>query len=189
MDSSLLLPDNIYWSQSPALQIRYEDSSPGSPLTLVKRKKPVIDSFELIKYQQVISKAVSKFKGMAWLSYDEQFRRRTAYDLNLPWGKIDLQLWTVTFSGLAKSHCSVCTSPFHPAEDCPDQDPSRKPRRQAQVCFDFNKPSGCQRRSCSFLHNCRRCGSSNHALFNCPSSKPTASYSKAATTSSERSKK
>ena len=41
---SLLLPDNIYRSQSPALQIRYKDSSPGSqgsPLTLVKQKKPV----------------------------------------------------------------------------------------------------------------------------------------------------
>ena len=215
IDFSLLLPDNIYRSQSPALQIRYEDSSPGSqgsPLTLVKRKKPVIDSFhkwldaftaymlvivaahprralELVKYQQIISKAVSKFKGMAWLSYDEQFRRRAAYDLNLPWDKIDLELWTVTFSGLAKPHCSVCSSPYHPVEDCPDQDPSRKPRRQAQVCFDFNKLSGCQRRSCSFPHNCRRCGSSNHALFNCPSSRPTASHSKPPTTSSERSKK
>ena len=48
IDFSLLLPDNIYRSQSPALQIRYGDSSPGSqgsPLTLVKQKKPVIDSF------------------------------------------------------------------------------------------------------------------------------------------------
>ena len=54
IDFSLLLPDNIYWSQSPALQIRYEDSSPGSqgsPLTLVKREKAVLGSFELIKYQ------------------------------------------------------------------------------------------------------------------------------------------
>ena len=79
VDFSLLLPDNIYRSQSPALKIQFEDSSPGSqgsPLTLVKRKKPVIDSFhkwldaftaymlvivaahprhalELVKYQQI----------------------------------------------------------------------------------------------------------------------------------------
>ena len=62
---------------------------------MVKWKKPVIDSFrrwldpftaymlvivavhptralQLIKYQQVISWAVSKFKGLAWLTYDEQ---------------------------------------------------------------------------------------------------------------------
>ena len=64
-------------------------------------------ALELVKYQQIISKAVSKFKGMAWLSHDEQFRRRAAYDLNLPWDKIDLELWTVTFSGLAKPHCCV----------------------------------------------------------------------------------
>ena len=64
-------------------------------------------ALELVKYQQIISKAVSKFKGMAWLSHDEQFRRRAAYDLNLTWDKIDLELWTVTFSGLAKPHCCV----------------------------------------------------------------------------------
>lgn len=213
VDFTLLLPDSIYRSQSPALQLRYEESSPGSqgsPLTLVKRKKPVIDSFprwldaftaymlvivavhptralELIKYQQIISKAVSKFKGLAWLTYDEQFRRRAAYDLSIAWDKIDLELWTVTFSGLAKPHCSVCSSPYHQSEDCPNQDPTRKPRRQTLVCFDFNKTSGCQRRSCNFPHNCRRCGSTSHALFNCPASKQTTSTKSA--TSSDRSKK
>lgn len=101
----------------------------------MKRKKPVIDSFpkwldaftaymlvivavhptralELIKYQQIISKAVSKFKGLAWLTYDEQFRRHAAYDLSIAWDKIDLELWTITFSGLAKPHCSVCSCPL-----------------------------------------------------------------------------
>ena len=133
IDFSLLLPDSMYRSQAPALQLRYEDSSPGSqgsPLTLVKRKKPVIDTFqkwldaftaymlvivavhpsrasELIKYQQTISKAVTKFKGLAWLTYDEQFRRRAAYNLSIAWDKIDLELWTVTFSGL-EGDIGVC---------------------------------------------------------------------------------
>ena len=214
IDFCLLLPDSMYRSQAPALQLRYEDSSPGSqgsPLTLVRRKKPVIDTFqkwldaftaymlvivavhptralELIKYQQTISKAVTKFKGLAWLAYDEQFRRRAAYDLSKAWDKIDLELWTVTFSGLAKPHCSVCSSPYHQAEDCPNQDPSRKPRRQALVCFDFNKPSGCQRRSCCFPHNCRRCGSSSHAQFNCSGPKPPGNSNRPANPS-DRSKK
>lgn len=214
IDFTLLLPDSIYRSQSPGLQLRYEESSPGSqgsPLTLVKRKKLVIDSFqkwldaftsymlvivavhpnralELIKYQQIISKAVTKFKGLAWLSYDEQFRRRAAYDLSIAWDKIDLELWTVTFAGLAKPHCSVCSSPYHLSEDCPNQDPTSKPRRQTLVCFDFNKPSGCQRRSCRFPHTCRRCGATSHALFNCPSSKQTTSSTKSAT-SGDRSKR
>lgn len=214
IDFCLLLPDFMYRSQAPALQLRYEDSSPGSqgsPLTLVRRKKPVIDTFqkwldaftaymlvivavhptralELIKYQQTISKAVTKFKGLAWLTYDEQFRRRAAYDLSKAWDQIDLELWTVTFSGLAKPHCSVCSSPYHQTEDCPNQDPSRKPRRQALVCFDFNKPSGCQRRSCYFPHNCRRCGSGNHAQFNCPGPKPSGSSNRPANPG-DRSKK
>ena len=49
IDFCLLLPDFMYRSQAPALQLRYEDSSPGSqgsPLTLVRRKKPVIDTFQ-----------------------------------------------------------------------------------------------------------------------------------------------
>ena len=116
IDFSLLLPDPLDRSQSPTLQLRYEDSSAGSqgtPLTLVKRKKAVIDTFhqwldafisymlviiaayprqslELIKYQQIISKAVTKFKGLAWLTYDEQFGRRAAYDLSILWDTIVL---------------------------------------------------------------------------------------------------
>ena len=49
VDFCLLLPDTIYRFQFPALQLRYQESSPGSqgsPLTLVKQKKPVIDSFQ-----------------------------------------------------------------------------------------------------------------------------------------------
>ena len=64
-------------------------------------------ALELIKYQQIISRAVTKFKGLAWVSYDQQFRRRAAYDLSLSWDKVDLELWTVTFAGLAKPHCNV----------------------------------------------------------------------------------
>ena len=110
IDFCLLLPDFMYRSQVPALQLRYEDSSPGSqgsPLTLVRRKKTVIDTFQKqldaftaymlviitvhptraldsIKYQQSISKAVTKFKGLAWLTYDEQFRRHAAMTLQRP---------------------------------------------------------------------------------------------------------
>jgi len=46
---------------------------------------------ELIKYQQTISKEVSNFKGLTWLTYNKQFRYRTAYDLAKVWSKIDLE--------------------------------------------------------------------------------------------------
>ena len=38
-------------------------------------------ALKLITYQQIISRAVAKFKGLAWLSY--------AYDLSLSWDKVD----------------------------------------------------------------------------------------------------
>ena len=143
---------------------------------------------ELIKYQQIISRAVTKFKGLAWYTYDEHFRRRAARDLSISWDRIDIELWTVTFTGTAKPHCSICSSPYHQSDDCPHQEPSKKPRQSALVCFDFNKPSGCQRRTCHFPHTCCRCGSSSHALFSCPSSKQHATSTKSATPG-DRSKK
>ena len=48
VDFSLLLPDSLTHPQAPALQFRLEDSAPGSPgtpLTMVRKKKAVIDSF------------------------------------------------------------------------------------------------------------------------------------------------
>ena len=107
IDFTLLLPDSIAHPQSPEVQLRVEDSTPGSlvaPVTMVRKRKPVIDSFhkwldayttymlvivaayrrralELIKYQLIISRAESKFKGLAWLAYDEKFHRYAASDL------------------------------------------------------------------------------------------------------------
>ena len=134
------------------------------------------------------TRAVTKFKGLEWDTYDEHFRCRAARDLTIAWDRIDIELWMVTFTGTAKLHCSICSSLYHQSDDCPHQKPSKKPRRSALVCFDFNKPSGCQRRTCHFPHNCRRCGSSSHALFNCPSSKQHATSTKSATPG-DRSKK
>ena len=213
VDFALLLPDNLYQSQTPEIQLRLDDSSSGpmgSPVTMVRKKKTVIDTFqkwldaymvymlvlvtayprralELIKYQQIISRAVTKFKGLAWVSYDQQFRRRAAYDLSLSWDKVDLELWTVTFAGLAKPHCNVCSSPYHAEDVCPSADPNRKLRRPQTVCFDFNKSTGCRRRNCSYPHVCRRCHSSTHVVANCPQQQ----FSNASKTSkpSERGKK
>ena len=101
-DFTMLLPDSLTRPQTPDIQLRLDDSVPGSsaPLTMVRKRKPVIDTFhkwldaytaytlvivesyprrslELLKYQQIISRAATKFKGLAFLSYDEQFRRRS----------------------------------------------------------------------------------------------------------------
>ena len=197
IDFALLLPDNLYQSQTP--EIRLDDSSSGpmcSPVTMVRKKKPVIDAFQkwldtymvymlvlvtayprrvlkLIKYQQIISRAVIKSKGLAWVSYDQQFRRRAAYDLSLSWDRVDFELWTVTFAGLAKPHCNVCSSPYHAEDVCPSADPNRKLRQSQTVCFNFNKPTGCRRRNCSYPHVCRHCHSSAHVVANWPQQQPS----------------
>ena len=195
VDFALLLPDSLAHPQAPTLQFRLEDSSPGSagtPITMVRKKKPVIDSFhkwvdafttfmlvvvnayprraaELIKYLQIISRAEAKFKGLTWRHYDEQFRRRAAHDLSLNWGLVDLELWTVTFLGQAKPHCFLCFSPYHGQGDCPITDPAgRSPQGPSSShCFNFNKPSGCFRVACQFLHVCSRCRSPAHPVTQC----------------------
>ena len=77
----------------------------------------------------MICRAAIKFKGLAFFSYDEQFRRRAAYDLTICWGQVDLELWTVTFSGLAELHYLVCSNPYHSQIDCPSVDPLRQQPR------------------------------------------------------------
>ena len=159
---------------------------------MVRKKNPVIDSFhkwvdafttfmlvvvnaypgraaELIKYLQIISRAEAKFKGLTWRHYDEQFRRHAAQDLSLNWGLVDLELWTVTFSGQAKPHCFLCSSPYHGQGDCPIADPAcRSPRGPSSShCFNFNKLSGCSRVACQFFHVCSRCRSPAHPVTLC----------------------
>jgi len=195
IEFALLLPDSLSRPQVPELQLRFDDSSsaPSSRMTMVRKRKPIIDTFhkwldayttymlvlvtayprrslELLKYQQTISCAASKFKGLSWLTYDEQFRRRAASDLTINWGQVDLELWTVTFSGLAKPHCIVCSSPYHSHSDCPSADPSRQQSRTGPVCFRFNRALGCTSSSCQFPHVCRRCHSPSHSILSCPRS-------------------
>ena len=49
VDFALLFPDNLYQSQTPEIQLRLDDLSSGpmgSPVTMVTKKKPVIDTFQ-----------------------------------------------------------------------------------------------------------------------------------------------
>ena len=108
--------------------------------------------------------------GAAWLIYDEQFRRRAVNDLTINWGQVDLKVWIVTFLGLAKPHCIVCSSPYHSHSDCPSADPPRQQSRTGSLCFRFNRTSGCASSSCQFPYACRRCHSSSHSILRCPKS-------------------
>ena len=74
---------------------------------------------ELITYLQIISRTEAKFRGLTWRHYDEQFCRRATHDLSLNWGLVDLELWTVTFSGQAKPHCFLWFQPIPWPEGLP----------------------------------------------------------------------
>ena len=163
IDFTLLLLDSLTQPQVPELQLRLDDLSPGSlssPLSKVRKRKPVIDTFhtwldayttymlvivaayprrsiEQLKYQQIISREETQFQGLAWVSYDDQSsqgRKRTS----LSWDQVDLELWTVLFSGLAKPHCVTCCSPYYKQSECPSADHSRR-QPKGPVCFKFNR--------------------------------------------------
>ena len=127
-------------------------------------------SLELLKYQQTTSCVATKFKGLSWLTYDKQFWRRAASDLTINWGQVDLKLWTVMFSGLAKLHCIVCSSPYHSYSNCPSVDPSRQQPRTGPVCLRFSCASGCASSSYQFPYVCQRCHSSSHSILSSPKS-------------------
>ena len=157
---------------------------------MVRKRKPVIDSFhkwldaftayalvivgshprrslELFKYQQIISRAASKFQGTAFLAYDEHFCCQAAHDLRITWDQVDIELRTVTFSDLAKPHCLVCASPHHSQTSCPNTDPLCQSSKNGPVCFRFNRSSGCNSPPCPFPHVC---WSADHSIVTCPSS-------------------
>ena len=181
VDFSLLLPDSLARPHVPDIQLRVDNLIPGSsPVTTVRKRKPVIDSFhkwldaltmyalvivgshprrslELFKYQQIISRAGSKFQGTAFLAYDKHFRRQAANDLRFSWDQVDIELWMVTFSGLAKPHCLVCSSPHHSQSSCPNAAPFHQSFKNSPVCFCFNRSSRCNSHPCPFPHVCRRC--------------------------------
>ena len=163
IDFTLLLLDSLTQPQVPELQLRLDDLSPGSlssPLSKVRKRKPVIDTFhtwldayttymlvivaayprrsiEQLKYQQIISREETQFQGLAWVSHDDQSsqgRKRPS----LSWDQVDLDLWTVLFSGLAKPHCLTCCSPYYKQSECPSADHSRR-QPKGPVCFKFNR--------------------------------------------------
>ena len=213
-DFSLLLSDSLARPQAPDIQLRVDDLIPGSsPVTMVCKRKPVIDSFykwldtftayalvivgshprrslELFKYQQIISRGASKLQGTAFLAYDKHFRRQAASDLRISWDQVNIELWTVTFSGLAKPHCLVCSSPHHSQSSCPNADPFHQSHKNGPVCFRFNRSSRCNSHPCPFPYVCRRCRSADHSIVACPSSFSKANRrSNGSSNTSDRSKR
>ncbi|XP_053140147.1 uncharacterized protein LOC128339766 isoform X2 [Hemicordylus capensis] len=116
----------------------------------------------LLKYMDIIHRAVSDFAGSAWICYDESFRMRAALDLSLPWDAQLQELWLVIMS------------PARPVEG--DRSDSRhllsKPLGSVSttgsghqwvqphlVCWEYNSNGRCSRSPCRYRHACGLCGS------------------------------
>ena len=109
---------------------------------------------ELLQYMSVIREAAIGQAGLAWCSYDEQFRLRQAIEPR-PWDVINADLWLRIMTlgnrpgmpGRAVSATQSSASQLH--------------------CLDFNN-NQCLRSFCKYAHVCANCSSPLHNRLNCP---------------------
>ncbi len=149
VDMAELLPE--FWSQG-----RDEEYSSRQP---ARRTRKVTDIFtwvqcftayvgvvatrypetvaELMGYLMVIIQASQDYEGQAWARYDEAFRRRAAIDGDRCWSKLNTTIYTMCFTGKAKSsvaRCEFCLATTHTSADCAqsgDRDPDVRARLKA----------------------------------------------------------
>ena len=119
---------------------------------------------DMLAYMELIREAArDNPMSPAWREYDERFRTKKAADPARPWAMIDNQLWLLT----------VCRPPATDAKQ-----PARQTARSDQVCFNYNKLSGCHKQTCSFKHVYSGCGEQEHGILSCQSQSKTALPSK-----------
>lgn len=97
------------------------------------------------------------------------------------WNEIEPSIWAMAFSNAAaRAHCTHCLSVDHFSEQCrtelnvtPERVASRQsasasPRGHAehQICLRWNN-QGCVSPSCTYLHFCLSCWSSDHRVGEC----------------------
>ena len=75
---------------------------------------------ELMAYQATIVRVSQEFAGLAWVRYDQAFRRQAAIQGNRQWSVINSTMYTMCFTGNACSvvRCDLCLSASHTSADC-----------------------------------------------------------------------
>ncbi len=77
---------------------------------------------ELFQYQSFIVRSSSRFRLLAWLQYDCQFRRRIAVDTSRSWATVDQELvatWLSADATKSNPTCYTCGEQSHMAAECP----------------------------------------------------------------------
>ena len=182
-----LLPENSSLSNPdlPGVSISFDGKQIDLP-SPARRKKTHVDSIdkwlsafavyctvllssfplravEMSAYQEIIRSSHRKFAGLAWLSYDIDFRRKAAANPSLNWGQRDLQLYLMKFTGQARTCCSICGSGDHFAYGCSLS--ALRPDSTARgTCNNFNKGFKCVQEPCPYTHRCKICNA-DHPSF------------------------
>ena len=151
-------------------------------IAVITRKQPERIQ-DLLGYQSRILEAHLEYAGDYWLGYDRRFRLEAAASNNTNWSTIDTNLWSIAFSGKAKStRCKYCFCITHSSADCnwaPDPQPTRpyNPQQRARhrICFKWNNvPGRCPVQGCKFDHMCLLCANNPavwdkaHKAIYCP---------------------
>lgn len=100
---------------------------------------------EMFCYQEIIHSAHRKFAGLAWLSYDIDFRRKAASNPALNWGERDIQLYLLKFTGQAKSSCPIGGSGDHLSLGCSLSALRPSTTTQRGTCNNLNRGAKCSR--------------------------------------------
>lgn len=85
---------------------------------------------------------------MGWKTYDERFKLRRSVDPNIPWSKVDYELWLMFMTWPSLQPAGSHTNPPH------------------YKCYNFNFKGSCDRPGCHYLHKCIRC-SGVHPRYLC----------------------
>ena len=137
---------------------------------------------DLLGYQSLIIKAHLEYDGDNWLAYDRRFCLSAAANYNIVWGHIDQTLWSLAFSGKAKtSRCKYCFSITHQSTECvwepeyPTQPTPLFPQQHPPVYFNWKStPGRCPVIGCTYDHICLYCASNptvldkRHKGIHCP---------------------
>ncbi len=114
MQSRRIIPDLATWSQCFALYVAI--------VAKHQAKHQPHRVQELMAYQSIIAKASLKYKWLAWVVYDQNFRAEVAGKADQLWAKVDPSIYAQCFMGQsisAKNWCSRCQYLDHTALSCP----------------------------------------------------------------------
>ena len=124
----------------------------------------------LIKYLDLIFRCYSEYLGPAWLSYDEAFRLKAAFNPGLKWDVMEPELW-FRFMTPARPVVGDRADSGHilsrPAGPAVTRGPAGQAVPARLLCWEFSSKGACVRAQCKFRHECSHCGGA-HPYSSCP---------------------